>query len=70
MDDLSEYLSVAKKDIEKIIEKEEIEKASIEGGTYDIYIYIPYAEISGEKRFLKSEIDKWLLYQSNFNSND
>ena len=70
IDDLAEYLSVSTKDIEEIIEKRDIEKASIEEGNFDTYKYIPYLTISGEVRFLKSEIDKWLEYHSvnNFHS--
>ena len=70
IDDLAEYLSVSTKDIEEIIEKEDVEKASIEEGSFDTYKYIPYLTISGENRFLKSEIDKWLEYHSvnNFHS--
>lgn len=70
IDDLADYLSVEIKDIEEMIDKEDIEKASIEGGSFDTYKYIPYLTISGEVRFLKSEIDKWLEYHSknNFHS--
>ncbi|MGM9977219.1 MAG: helix-turn-helix domain-containing protein [Clostridium sp.] len=64
IEDLAEYLSVSVKDIEEIIEKEDLERASIEEGSFDTYKYIPYLTISGQNRFLKSEIDKWLEYKS------
>ena len=62
IDDLAEYLSVSTKDIEEIMDEDDIEKASFE--SYDTYQYIPYLTISGEDRFLKKEIDKWLEYQT------
>ncbi|WP_455675607.1 hypothetical protein [Pradoshia sp.] len=64
IEDLAEYLSVNTEDIEEIIDKEDMEKASIEEGIYDTYRYMPYLVISGEIRFLKSEIDEWLEYRS------
>lgn len=64
IDDLAGYLSVSDSDIEKIIKKDYKEKAEIEEGDFDTYKYIPYINLAGEKRFLKSEIDKWLEYQS------
>ena len=44
------------------MDEDDIEKASFE--SYDTYQYIPYLTISGEERFLKKEIDKWLEYQT------
>ncbi len=64
IEDLAEYISVSTKDIEEIIDKEDMEKASIEERNYDTYQYMPYLTISGEIRFLKTEIDNWLEYRS------
>ncbi len=63
-DELADFLSIDKEKLEDIIEKDDIERASIQGDTFDTYQFIPYAIISGEHRFLKKEIMKWLEYQT------
>lgn len=63
IDDLTEYLSVSTEDIEKMIDEDDTEKASIQGEEFDTYQYIPHMTISDKELFLKSEIDKWVKYR-------
>lgn len=64
--ELANYLSISPDELDEILQKDTSEKTSLKNGTnsWDTYQIIPYTNINGEKRFLKSEINKWLEYQS------
>ncbi|MGG3572399.1 hypothetical protein ABES80_07850 [Bacillus gobiensis] len=64
--ELANYLSISPDELDEIIQKDTNEKTSLKNGTnsWDTYHFIPYTNFNGEKRFLKSEIKKWLEYQS------
>ncbi|MBP0725814.1 hypothetical protein J5Y03_11595 [Bacillus sp. RG28] len=63
--ELLNYLSISEKELNNIIEDDKYEKAKLIGnGSWETYRFLPYAEVGDQKIFIKSEIKKWLQFQS------
>lgn len=64
---LARYLKISHDQLLNLIEKSDEEKlllTSANSHVYDTYKFLPYMNIEGEKRFMKSQIDKWMEYQT------
>ncbi|WEG14415.1 Clp protease ClpB [Pullulanibacillus sp. KACC 23026] len=67
---LSVYLQISEKTIDKIISDDAAKKAELADESYDTYEFLPYLKIDGQERFLKSEVDLWLQYQNDHHDED
>lgn len=62
---LSDYLQISEKSIESIIGQDDFNKSKM--SDYDTYQFIPYFKLDDQYKFLKSEVDKWLMYKNEMN---
>lgn len=67
LNELADYLQVSEETIEGIMEEDLAERAS--GEVRDIEKHIPFVELKNKRIFVKSEIDEWLKYKSDFYGN-
>lgn len=61
-DQAAEYIGITVDTLITRIKKEKIERHSL--NVYDTYRFIPYMEIDGVIYFTKSELEKWVEYQT------